>query len=57
MTSIPKRSEEITRSRRKAEPIALLALLQPLLKIMSLLLQRHLIGYTPAPANVSQAVN
>jgi hypothetical protein len=57
MTSIQKRTEEIMRNRRKAEPNALHALLEPLLKSMSLLLQRHLIGYTPVPANVSQAVN
>jgi hypothetical protein len=57
MTSIPKRREEITRNRRKAEPIALPELLQPLLKIMSLLLQGHLIGSTPDPDNISQVDN
>jgi hypothetical protein len=53
MTSIHKRREEITTSRRRAEPDALHELLQPLLKIMSLLLQGQLLGYTPVPANIS----
>jgi hypothetical protein len=55
MASIQKRSEEIARSRKKAEPSALQSLLQSLLKIMSLLLQGYLLEYTRDPENISQA--